>query len=247
MKSFKIIIYLLVPTTLLLACNNENTDNNQESSIENNENADNNQELSVENNKNADDSQELSAEEIVNNASQAHEEREDYFWHWIIEIEDGETHEYKRWLFHDEDGLEMERTERTIDDSPTEYIVTINSGTQQISYFEGDDVARVEERTESEADLELALQNIAERDDMELVGEEEVNGFNAYHITFDEEDILDYWFEKDGYQVVRKESSDEDAPNYVVENTIDFDQNPEYDESLFDTDSFIPEGVEIVE
>lgn len=96
-------------------------------------------------------------------------------------------------------------------------------------------------------EVENALKEIRETHNVEVVGNEEVNGFDTYHIkaTPKEEGRLrgeeEYWIAEDNWFVIKTFSKSEDVTfEYTV---TELEVNPSFDEETFTID--IPDGVNI--
>ncbi|MDX8047298.1 hypothetical protein SH601_15110 [Gracilibacillus sp. S3-1-1] len=96
-------------------------------------------------------------------------------------------------------------------------------------------------------EMEHTLKHIRETHDIETVGDEEINGFDTYHIKAipKEDDMLrgeeEYWVDKENWFVIRTLSKSGDV---TVEYTVtELEMNPSFDEETFTMD--IPDGVNI--
>lgn len=77
-------------------------------------------------------------------------------------------------------------------------------------------------------------------------GTREINGFSAHHIRFEQgEEEIEYWFEEDSYFTVHHRSAYEDRVTEV--SVLDFELNPDLDESQFDIDQALDGDTEIIE
>ncbi|MFD2654829.1 outer membrane lipoprotein-sorting protein [Gracilibacillus thailandensis] len=107
----------------------------------------------------------------------------------------------------------------------------------------GESLVGQKTREQVEDGLELAR----ETHEIELIGNEEINGFDTYHLkaTPKKEAMMqgveEYWITTDHWFVVKSVSTTEDITvNYVVH---DLEINPSFDENSFTMD--LPEGVEV--
>ncbi|MBM7095239.1 hypothetical protein JSY36_05670 [Bacillus sp. H-16] len=194
----------------------------------------------------------LSPEDILEQALATYENKGDIYYRQTLErreevngVEETEMRELRFWQFEQSDGQVMERREITEDNEPTEYYVTDTESGGVLFYREGSDTASIHEREEGPIHTRSDdIRRMMESDSAELAGVEEVNGFEAYRLTFsDEEEILDYWFEVNEFYIVREETKGSDP--YVLAEVLEFDLDPDYDESLFDMDSLLGEDVEV--
>lgn len=142
------------------------------------------------------------------------------------------------------------------EDDPTEYQFSdLEDPTYTIVYDEGDEQAI---RYEAGAQLEepdmssWAGEYEVLRDEAALtfVGEEEINGFQTYHIEADNEgDVSEHWFDQETYYEIKWErhtSADEEhaaGDTASDSEVVEFEANPEFDETLFEA----PDDIEVVD
>ncbi|MFB4213305.1 hypothetical protein ACE1TH_15550 [Shouchella sp. JSM 1781072] len=132
-------------------------------------------------------------------------------------------------------------TEETVSYSFTDY----DDPAYAIMYDEGDD-----EAIRIERDLDFDFSHMAQRyedlldnaDELTLVGEEEVNGYQTYHVEAEMDgETMAFYFDQDTYFSVRDEiiGGDDDMDTTLdggfqaEDDVIDYELNPEFDESLF--------------
>lgn len=132
-------------------------------------------------------------------------------------------------------------TEETVSYSFTDY----DDPAYAIMYDEGDD-----EAIRIERDLDFDFSHMAQRyedlldnaDELTLVGEEEVNGYQTYHVEAEMDgETMAFYFDQDTYFSVRDEivgGNDDmdttlDGGFQAEDDVIDYELNPEFDESLF--------------
>lgn len=142
------------------------------------------------------------------------------------------------------------------EDDPTEYQFSdLEDPAYTIAYDEGDEQAI---RYEAGAQLEepdmssWAGEYEVLRDEAALtfVGEEEINGFQTYHIEADNEgDVSEHWFDQETYYEIKWErhtSADEEhaaGDTASDSEVVEFEANPEFDETLFEA----PDDIEVVD
>ncbi|MFS0788197.1 hypothetical protein ABC345_17685 [Shouchella sp. 1P09AA] len=142
-------------------------------------------------------------------------------------------------------------TEERISYSFTDY----DDPAYAIMYDEGDDEAIRVER-----DLDFDFSQMAQRyedllenaDELTLVGEEEVNGYQTYHVEAEMDgETMAFYFDQDTYFSVRDEivgGNDDmdttlDGGFQAEDDVIDYELNPEFDESLFQA----PDDMEVTD
>ncbi|GAJ98924.1 hypothetical protein [Geomicrobium sp. JCM 19055] len=205
------------------------------------------------------------AEEIIEAAIAAEEERQSFSMHSVMtmgidasvdedipEEEDGEAEEreFVEYSYSHEDGTVSTRNETMVDGEPTEY--TAGDSEYTLFYTEGDDVAYRVEQFEIEDDpadvnpMANQFEQFLEDYEVELVGEEEVNGFMSYHITFsDDVEVRHYWIEQETYEIVKMDNEHEDNPFRIGLDVLEFEESIDYDEAFFKLEDVLPEDVEI--
>ncbi|MDQ0209021.1 hypothetical protein [Alkalicoccobacillus murimartini] len=124
-----------------------------------------------------------------------------------------------------------------------------------ITYDEGDDEAiRYEPGVDPEqadlTDWASPYENMLENAELTYIGEEEVNGYQTYHIESDlDGEVTEYWFDQETYYEIMMEratSADEEHSAGDLDSSngvIDFEVNPDFDESLFQA----PDDIEVVD
>ncbi|QKS72943.1 hypothetical protein FLK61_40810 [Paenalkalicoccus suaedae] len=169
---------------------------------------------------------------------------------WIF-VEGDITYVREESMTSTEDGADIPLNIMFTDESDPAY---------HIFYTEGDEEAIRYEAAENTAAEDIAWFNsYGERYDsymvdagLTYVGEEEVNGFNTHHIDIElEGQTLSLWFDQETYMEVRSEGNlvltgEGDAGAGSATTTrevLEFEVNPEFDESLF----MAPEGMEVTE
>jgi len=142
-------------------------------------------------------------------------------------------------------------TEETVSYSFTDY----DDPAYAIMYDEGDD-----EAIRIERDLDFDFSHMAQRyedlldnaDELTLVGEEEVNGYQTYHVEAEMDgETMAFYFDQDTYFSVRDEiiGGDDDMDTTLdggfqaEDDVIDYELNPEFDESLFQA----PDDMEVTD
>ncbi|EZH65307.1 hypothetical protein DH09_16860 [Bacillaceae bacterium JMAK1] len=205
------------------------------------------------------------AEEIIEAAIAAEEERQSFSMHSVMTMgidasvdenipdeEDGEAEEreFVEYSYSHEDGSVSTRNETIVDGEPTEY--TAGDSEYTLFYTEGDDVAYRVEQFEIEDDpadvnpMANQFERFLEDYEVELVGEEEVNGFMSYHLTFsDDVEVRHYWIEQETYEIVKMDNEHEDNPFRIGLDVLEFEESIDYDEAFFKLEDVLPEDVEI--
>ncbi|UTR06014.1 hypothetical protein MM326_18345 [Alkalihalobacillus sp. LMS6] len=152
--------------------------------------------------------------------------------------------------FYDRSEQEMIMNMETDSDASTEETVSYSftdysDPAYAIMYDEGDD-----EAIRIERDLDFDFSHMAQRyedlldnaDELTLVGEEEVNGYQTYHVEAEMDgETMAFYFDQDTYFSVRDEiiGGDDDMDTTLdggfqaEDDVIDYELNPEFDESLF--------------
>ncbi|MCE7792059.1 outer membrane lipoprotein-sorting protein [Salipaludibacillus sp. CUR1] len=251
MLPLKKVVWIVAFGSIAAGCTDDNADetglNSNEDLTAENENTEANN-----NDRDGDDTEELTANHILERSHDTYRDITDVYYHTVSKVreteENGdteETTEIKYWEFVTEDGHHMRRIERTENDGPTEYTITIEEGRYMLTYTAGDDTAYVRDRDEDAAyGLGGSLSNVSDREDASIAGTGEVNGYEAYHISFTgTSDLSDYWIDQDTYYIVRQEQLDHSP--YTETDTIDYDLEPDYNPELFDVDYILPDGVEL--
>ncbi|KAB8136752.1 outer membrane lipoprotein carrier protein LolA [Gracilibacillus oryzae] len=137
-----------------------------------------------------------------------------------------------------------------------EVSMSVNDGEKIIHYssLQGDAVVMdtLEENDQfigqsPKDDLKFTLENLRETHNIEVVGDEEINGFDTYHIkaTPKKKDSLmgeeEYWISKNNWFIIKSISKSDDL---TIEYTVtELEINPVFDEETFTID--LPEGVEL--
>lgn len=173
--------------------------------------------------------------------------------HWNF-IKDGELYTRMDLEFAtegEEDG------EAFSDEMPTSYQFSDpNDPSFTITYDEGDDEAiryeqGVDPAQEDFSNWASMYENLLENAELTYVGEEEVNGFETYHISSDRDgQKTDYWFDQETFYEIKMESETtvEDAEHAAGDTSssgavIEYEVNPDFDESLFQA----PDDIEVVD
>jgi len=205
------------------------------------------------------------AEEIIEAAIAAEEERQSFSMHSVMtmgidasvdedipedEDDEAEEREFVEYSYNHEDGTVSTRNETIVDGEPTEY--TAGDSEYTLFYTEGDDVAYRVEQFEIEDDpadvnpMANQFEQFLEDYEVELVGEEEVNGFMSYHIAFsDDVEVRHYWIEQETYEIVKMDNEHEDNPFRIGLDVLEFEESIDYDEAFFKLEDVLPEDVEI--
>ncbi|SES15945.1 hypothetical protein SAMN04487944_12110 [Gracilibacillus ureilyticus] len=148
------------------------------------------------------------------------------------------------------------RTKVASETANGEKSMSVNDGEKVIFYSSLQDEAFEMDSPEMEGQLagqthreqmDEALKRVRETHNIEIIGEEELNGFNTYHIKAvpKKEDAAlgeeEYWITTDHWFIVKNISkTDELSITYTVN---ELKVNPSFDENTFVMD--LPEGVEI--
>lgn len=161
--------------------------------------------------------------------------------------------------FYDRSEQEMIMNVETDSDASTEERVSYSftdydDPAYAIMYDEGDD-----EAIRIERDLDFDFSHMAQRyedlldnaDELTLVGEEEVNGYQTYHIEAEMDgETMSFYFDQDTYFSVRDEVEGGDDMDTTLDggfqaedDVIDYELNPEFDESLFQA----PDDMEVTD
>ncbi|MBB5174299.1 LolA family protein [Texcoconibacillus texcoconensis] len=199
---------------------------------------------------------EPSKEDILANALSESDELDAFYMETDMQIsmegEETEKMNAKEWHFPEDSGISKDRKELTRNEGTTTYIVS--DGDMSLSYEEGDTEAVQNEVIQAEMESELnqrlqMVEDYQDTHDIELVGEEEVNGRDTYHVlmeTSDEEaanEDVEVWIDQENWLLMKQISHMGDLR--LTFEIIDLDTDPEYDEELFTLD--LPEDVEIVD
>ncbi|KYG29594.1 hypothetical protein [Alkalihalobacillus trypoxylicola] len=172
----------------------------------------------------------------------------------ITEEEEGvaQEEEILEYTYVHEDGSVSTRTERIVEGQPTEY--TADDSEYSLQYTEGEDIAYRVEMFDVEGDpadihpMNNQFEQYLENYDVVLEGEEEVNGYTTYHVSFTgEEEVLHYWFDQETYEVIRMENEDEQNPFRITLDVIEYEHNIDYDEAFFLLEDVMPEDIDIEE
>lgn len=255
MKKSAGISFFLLTAVFISACANEGTNTSPEedpsASADNNEeeeisfDADELNEENAQEDENEDNDEDEEAAEIVEQAIEADAEREAYYMHMETSTGDSEeTVEEEFWFFPQDDDDAFRRESRT-SDGTEEYAVKQDGETQ--FYTAGDDTVHVletEDMDESEDTSTLAY--YFETFELQYIGEEEVNGFETYHVEFtDEEETLEQWFTQEDFFSVRslRTVEREDAEETTEMNVLDYELNPEQDNELLQLDDVLDDDV----
>lgn len=215
-----------------------------------------------ENNQEENDPQEEEPEEdvtsVIDSALEAEEEREGLYVHEQTISRSGEEEvqemitEEEIWLFprDDHEGVFEHRIMEQEGTAPTEYI--INDGEGTLHYTAGEDEAYlIEEQRMDGYAAELSgeeplILEYLDTHTSSYEGTEEVNGYTAHHISFrNGEEEVDFWFDEDSYFLVRHISSYEEQETEI--SVLDYELDPEFDESLIEFDTVLEDGTEIIE
>ncbi|TDL31210.1 hypothetical protein E2R51_15615 [Jeotgalibacillus sp. S-D1] len=188
-----------------------------------------------------DKKQQPSAEDILGQAASLHEELDSVYFKAERTTEtaegtvDSSTVE-KQWLYEQDENfyrhIEYEEEDRT------SYLFTdLEDPNFLIEYAEGDDEAqRYENAFTENADLghgAHSYEYLLEHAELSLIGEEEVNGYQTYHVQATQEgQTTDYWFDQDTFYEVKTQYQSFGTETYSTE-ILDYELNPEFDKGLF--------------
>ncbi|MDX6154516.1 hypothetical protein [Marinococcus sp. PL1-022] len=149
-----------------------------------------------------------------------------------------------------------ENGESFSEEEPTSYQFTDpEDPAYTITYDEGDEEAIRYDAGRSDEGYDMSqgaapYEQLLEEADLTYVGEEEVNGYDTYHIQAEMNDgSSDYWFDQETYYEIKSEretsADEEQAAGDATSNmeVVDFEVNPNFDESLFQT----PEDIDVVD
>ncbi|MCM2674494.1 hypothetical protein [Alkalicoccobacillus plakortidis] len=174
-----------------------------------------------------------------------------YEWTYVT---DGDL--YNRTESVMESSGEEEGGESTNAESTSYSFTDIDEPSYLITYNEGDEEAvRIENPTTEEFTFDMIgerYQGLLEEAELTLEGEEEVNGYQAYHITAEVDDgIEEYWFDTETFFEVKgeismsSESEEQSVDSSVTagDTVIEYKLNPDFDETLFQ----VPEDLEVVD
>ncbi|PPA68449.1 hypothetical protein [Jeotgalibacillus proteolyticus] len=180
-----------------------------------------------------------SAESILTSAAALYDGLDGVYY----EVEKETTSEHqseelleKQWIYDNEHGF-FRHSEITEDDDITFHLFTDLEDPDYI--FETNDKKGDAERYENpfpeNNDLALAgeqYEYLLENAELTFKGEEEVNGYETYHIEAAHDGIVShYWFDQETFYEV-KHSYNHPSAHYSSE-VVDYELNPEFDESLF--------------
>ena len=151
---------------------------------------------------------------------------------------------------------ENNRTKVITETADGEVSKSVNDGEKIISYSAVQEEAYEMEAPEMDEgtleqsqrkQMERRLEQIRETHTIELLGEEEINGFDTYHIKAvpkEEGEMVgleEYWLTTDYWFIVKSKTQSGDIEvNYTV---TELEVNPSFDDSTFTID--LPEGVEV--
>ncbi|GAF66838.1 hypothetical protein BTS2_3743 [Bacillus sp. TS-2] len=264
MKKFTQFLAISSLMVVMVACGegNENNDDTVEA-----EETDEQVETEMDNSAETEEADHMTAEEIIEAAMEAEANLQSAFRHNVMtmgidadvdenitEEEEGvaQEEEILEYTYVHEDGSVSTRTERVIEGQPTEY--TAGDSEYSLQYTEGEDIAYRVEMFDVEGDpadinpMNNQFDQYMEDYDVALEGEEEVNGYMTYHISFTgEEEVLHYWFDQETYEIIRMENEDEQNPFRITLDVIEYEHNIEYDEAFFQLEDVMPEDIEIEE
>ncbi|SDN19669.1 hypothetical protein [Alkalicoccus daliensis] len=271
-KTYQFTSFIAI-TALVIGCNSDDTseDNSNEDNLneENNLNVNNNEEISLntnaleENNQNEDaeeeeEDTEEELEALLHDVILAEEERGNYYVHeesvHIFDQEgdaEEEIAETEFWFFPQEDNVHFQRRESHMEDGPKEFSVVNEEET--LFYTEDTDTVHVldispedrEEETHESGEAPF-IENYMETHDAEYLGEEEVNGYTAHNVIFeDESETIEYWFDAETYFPVRvvRNISREDREESTEMNVLEYELGIEEDESLLTLDDVTADDV----
>ncbi|GEL77035.1 LolA family protein [Tenuibacillus multivorans] len=153
------------------------------------------------------------------------------------------------------DYKDTRRTKVITETANGEVSKSVNDGEKVIMYSDLQGEAfemeapktEVAERSQQEQ-IKRTLEQTRETHDLNLIGEEELNGFNTYHIKAvpkEEGNSLrgeeEYWITTDHWMIVKSITHSDDIK--VIYEVTDLNVNPEFDENTFTLN--LPEGVEV--
>lgn len=150
-----------------------------------------------------------------------------------------------------------EEGEEFSEEQPTTYQFTdIEDSSYTISYDEGDTEAiRYESGTDGGEMDDLSsgayqYEQLLEDAELTYVDEEEVNGYETYHIEAEQDgEVTEYWFDQETYYEIRQETSQSGGDESLAGSAdneievVEYEANPEFDESLFEA----PDEIEVVD
>ncbi|MBM7840948.1 hypothetical protein JOC54_004242 [Alkalihalobacillus xiaoxiensis] len=269
-----LIVALCSTTALLVACNDNS--NGEENDTANNNEETEMTETDTDDETDNTDEDDMTAEDVVNEAIALFDDLESLYIEMegsgdvdfgsedmdeeLDDVEMDLDMNTKEWIFSEGDemynrtetevGVGVESDEESGADEVVSYGFTdYDDPNYMIMYDEGDtEATRVENSMEFDfSTLAHEYEDLLENAELTLVGEEEVNGYQAYHIEAEMDDeVRSYWFDTENFYAVRLEveaGQDEEGGFSSQDDVIDYELNPSFDESLFQ----VPDDIEVVD
>lgn len=196
-----------------------------------------------------------SPDQIVANAVEQNNDLRGYYMKSDYEVYKGEEliddSTMEQWM--DNEGNRMKVISATADG---EVSMSLNDGEKAIFYSDLQEVAYEMDAPELSSEwagqsqreqIEVTLEETRKTHDIELIGAEELNGFDTFHIKAVPKEknslrgVEEYWVTKEHWIIVQSiTESDDIKVNYKVS---ELEVNPNFDAQTFTLD--LPEGVEI--
>ena len=229
---------------LLVACGNGNEGNNNEKGTGETED---NEENGVD-----DENQDQEAVEIIESAIEIHEETNSYFEHMVNDSDDEESFSETETWYIDDEGSESFRQDAMTEEeeSTTTTYTAIENGEAQMYHEEETTLYEYDEDVGARGDSQdLYAQTLnSHLDDSEITleGEDNVNGYDAYHITFDDGDMeTEFWFDQETHYRVQEQVVEDEVT--TVSAIHDYELDITYEEEIFQLDDVVPDEAETLE
>ncbi|MBP3951883.1 LolA family protein [Bacillus suaedae] len=196
-----------------------------------------------------------SPDEIVANAVEQNNDIQGYYMKVDFEVYKGQEliddSTMEQWM--DNEGNRTKVISATADGEVT---MSLNDGKKVIFYSDSQEAAYEMDAPELSSEwtgqnqreqIEITLEETRKTHDIELIGDEELNGFDTFHIKAVPKEknslrgVEEYWVTKEHWMIVQSiTESDDIKVNYKV---TELEVNPSFDDQTFTLD--LPEGVEI--